>query len=71
MKIREIALGPEDSLTATSYNYIGGIYSAINEFDKALKYLNKALQIRERKLGVEDLDTATTYNNIGTVHFGL
>ena len=51
-----------------SYNYIGIVYNAKSNYDKALDVYNKALTIWKSKLGEEHTDVATFYNNIGSVY---
>ena len=41
------------------------------DYNKALEYLNKALDIRKQILGEKHVDTAASYNNIGVVYYSL
>ena len=50
------------------FNNIGLVYSQQGDYDKALKWHEKALAIREKVLGLEHPNTATSYNNIAAVY---
>ncbi|MCB4762761.1 MAG: tetratricopeptide repeat protein [Sulfurovum sp.] len=62
-----IELGENHPFTATSYNNIGSAWDSKGEYDKAMKYHEKALKIRLATLGENHPLTATSYNNIGSV----
>lgn len=51
MEIQERILGKEHPDTANSYNNIGSLYYAEQDYHKALEYFEKALKIYKEKLG--------------------
>jgi tetratricopeptide (TPR) repeat protein len=53
---------------ATAYNNIGEIYTQLNDDEKALKYLQYALDIRLKGTISTHTDLAAIYHNLGTVH---
>ena len=53
---------------AASYNNIGVVYRHQGNYNKALEYLNKALDIRVKVLGLEHSKTAISYRNIGKIY---
>ena len=55
--------------TATKNNNMENVYCKQGNYDKALKYYEKALTIRERVLAKEHPDTVMTYNNLESVYF--
>jgi tetratricopeptide (TPR) repeat protein len=44
------------------------VYYNQGDYEKALEWVQKALEIREKVLGKENPDTAMTYNNIAGVY---
>jgi tetratricopeptide (TPR) repeat protein len=54
---------------ATAYNNIGEIYSQLGDYDRALKFLDKALYIRLKGTVSTHTDLAAIYNNLGYVHY--
>ncbi len=68
LEIREKILGTEHVDTAISYNNVGTLYDAKDDYVKALEYYEKALTIRKKALGEEHLLTAQSYHNIGETY---
>lgn len=60
--------GPKHPATAKYYSEVGKCYDSMNQFDKALYYLNKALQINEYSLGSTHPTVAQSYVDLG-VHY--
>lgn len=60
--------GPKHPAAAKYYSEIGKCYDSMNQFDKALYYLNKALQINEYSLGSTHPIVAQSYVDLG-VHY--
>ena len=71
LDIREKVLGKEHPYTAVSYSNIGGAYSKMGDYPKALEFYTKALGVEEKVLGKEHPNTAASYNNIGMVYNDL
>ena len=67
--IRKNALGEDHPSVAVDYNNIGTVYSSLGDYDKALEYLNHALNIWQSTLGEDHPDVAQCYNNIGVAYF--
>lgn len=60
---------PDEILLATAYNNLGLVCLSQSNNDKAIEYLNKALDIRLRILNREHHPlVATTYNNLGVAY---
>ena len=51
------------------YNRIGKNFSVKGEYQKALSYINKALEIGINKLGERDLVVAESYHNLGIADY--
>ncbi|CAF0730650.1 unnamed protein product [Adineta steineri] len=49
------------------YNRLGGIYLNQGDYEKAIRYCEKALEIRKKTLSANHPDLAFSYNNIGSV----
>ncbi|CAF4992215.1 unnamed protein product [Rotaria sp. Silwood1] len=62
------ALPPNHSLLATSYNNIGGVYTNMGNYSKALEFYEKAHKIKEKALPSNHPDLANSYNNIGQMY---
>ena len=60
----------DESYESIFSNNIGNIYQSKGEYDKALKFHQKAVKIRLKLLGEEHSDTATSYNDIGLAYTG-
>lgn len=57
LELRRKLLGEFHSDTATSYNYIGIVYTDLADYAKALEYHSKELEIRQKLSGEEHPDT--------------
>ena len=68
VSVAECFSDEEDTLLSVLYNWIGGIYQELGEYDKALDYHEKDKAIHEKVLGTEHPSTATIYNNIASVY---
>jgi tetratricopeptide (TPR) repeat protein len=71
LAIREKALGPEHSETATSLNNLALLLLELGDLAGARPLFERALTIDERALGPEHPETATNLNNLaGVLHRG-
>jgi CHAT domain-containing protein/Tfp pilus assembly protein PilF len=68
LAIREKALGPEHSKTASSLNNLAELYSATGAYAKAEPLYQRALAIREKVLGPELPATAVSLNNLAELY---
>ena len=68
VSIKEQIFSLNDIEIAVSYNNLGVIYMELDNYERALKYLEISLSIRREKIGDNHPDTATTYNNIACVY---
>ncbi len=71
LDIQQRILGEEHPDTATSLNNVGGTYSELGDYQKALECHEKALDIRMRIFGEEHPDTATSFNNVGCAYIEI
>ncbi|HEX5084664.1 MAG TPA: tetratricopeptide repeat protein, partial [Blastocatellia bacterium] len=61
------AFGQQDSRLATSLHNAGELYTKLEKFDEAEKFLQRALSIRK----TEDAETARTLSLLGKLNYGL
>jgi len=54
-----------------SYNNLGNVYKSLGQYNKAKKYLEKALIISKKMFGEEHADVASSYNNLGDFYQNL
>lgn len=64
LEIRERLFGSQHPDTAQSYNNVGGAYGGMGKLEKALDYLNKALEVWRVAYGEEHNYTKITIENI-------
>ena len=69
MKIQLDTLGKNHPDTALSYHNLGIAYNNKEEYDKAIRYHEKALKVKLYTLGENHPDTAISYNNFGYTYF--
>jgi tetratricopeptide (TPR) repeat protein len=70
LAIRDKALGPEHSDTATSLNNLAGLYRLTGDYAKAEPLLRRALAICEKTLGPEHPLTAGSVSNLAILDMG-
>ena len=71
LEITRKIYGEQHGDTATTYNSLGVVYSALGQHSLAKQHYEKALEIRRKIYGEQHGDTATTYNNLGVVYSDL
>ena len=68
LAIREKVLGPNHPDTATSLNYLAGVYQSTGDYAQALSLYQRALTIFERVLGPEHPSTAISLNGLAVLY---
>ena len=71
LEIRKVALPPNHSDLAKSYNNIGMVYMNVGEYSKALSSYERSLEIRKVALPPNHSDLAKSYSNIGNVYMNM
>jgi len=64
-------LGIKNLHTASSYNSLARLYSALEEYEEALLFQNKSLEIVAELLDNEHIDMATNWYNIASIYFKM